>query len=97
MGSCIGKESNVDEKQNPKPKPKPPLDDELQSKRFIEAAKELQADETCTSFDDVFSIVASSAWKTVPPGRKDKAERIGPAHRYLGGESECEREGGVGA
>ena len=53
-------------------KPKPPLDDESQSKRFIEAAQQLEADEACTSFDDVFRIVALSAWKTGPSSPKDK-------------------------
>lgn len=62
----------MDEKRRQSQKLKPPLDDESQSKRFIEAAKELQADETNTSFDDILSIVASSGQRTGPPRRKDK-------------------------
>lgn len=63
----------MDEKRKQSPKAKPPLDDESQSKRFIEAAKQLEADETCKSFDDAFRIVASSAQRTGPPSPKDKA------------------------
>lgn len=62
----------MDEKRKQSPKPKPPVDDESQSKRFIEAAKQLEADENCTSFDTVIGIVASSARRTGPPSRKDK-------------------------
>lgn len=60
------------EKRKQSPKPKPPLDDESQSKRFIEAAKQLETDENCKSFDDAFRIVASSAHRTGPPSPKDK-------------------------
>lgn len=63
----------MDEKRKQRQKPKPLPDDEPQSKRFIEAAKQLEADETCRSFDDTFRIVAPSAQRTGPPSRKEKA------------------------
>lgn len=46
---------------------------ELQSKRFNESPKQLEADESFRSFDDAFSIVASSIQSTGLPSPKDKA------------------------
>ena len=40
-------------------KPKPPPDDPEQSKRFIEAARELGADESPEAFEKVFKKVVS--------------------------------------
>ena len=62
--------SDVDEKLKEKP-PLPP-DDEAQPQRFIENAKQLEADETSKSFEDAFSFVASSTPKAGPSSRKDK-------------------------
>lgn len=70
MRNQAGKESDVDEKRKKK-SPLPP-DDEAQSQRFIETAKQLEADETSNSFEDAFSIVASSTPRVGPLGRKDK-------------------------
>lgn len=38
-------------------KPKPPPDDPEQSKRFQEAARELEADETGAVFEDAMKVV----------------------------------------
>jgi hypothetical protein len=48
-------------------------DDKEQSQRFVETAKQFEADETGQSFDDTFRIVASSTQRTVPPNSKDDA------------------------
>ena len=60
-------EFDMEKKENLKP------DDEEQSRRFVETAKQLEADETRQSFDDTFRIVASSTQRSVLPTPKDKA------------------------
>ena len=46
-------------------------DDEQQSKRFIEAAKEAEADESAEGFERAFKKVVRSK-----PARNEKSERI---------------------
>ena len=41
-----------------KPKPKPKLTDKKQSERFIETARELEADESGESFERAFEKIA---------------------------------------
>jgi hypothetical protein len=50
-----------------KPKPKP--DDPEQSKRFREAAKEVEADLTGTVFDKALDLVVPAEAKTAPKPR----------------------------
>lgn len=56
-------------------KPKPPADDPAQSKRFIDMAREVGADEASPEFERVFRKVAempkdAKATATPPPKRK---------------------------
>ena len=44
-----------------KPKPKPKQDDPKQSKRFVETAKAIGADEDPKAFDKAFKKIAPSA------------------------------------
>jgi hypothetical protein len=55
-------------------KPKPKQDDEEQSKKFIDAAKQLEADESGETFDRALSIITP---KTLP----DKAATKPPPKR----------------
>ena len=51
-------------------KPKPKQDDKAQSKRFIEKAREVEADESGKAFEQVFK-------KIVPPKQSQKAQSEG--------------------
>lgn len=53
--------------ENRRQNPKPPPDDEAQSKRFIEDAKQLEVDETGELFEKAFGVVASSTPKADLP------------------------------
>lgn len=54
----------------PKSKPPPkPTDDEEQSRRFIETAKELGVDESPDRFDRAFAAVRPPDAKNPPPGK----------------------------
>lgn len=68
MKSLTEKESNVAENRKPKSSPKPTLDDEEQSKRFIEAAKSLEVDETGDAFERAMGVV-------VPPNDTPKHDK----------------------
>lgn len=58
--------------ENRKQNQKSPLDDEAQSKRFIENAKQLEIDETGESFEKAFGVVAPSTPKADLPRPKDE-------------------------
>lgn len=51
----------------------PPADDEAQSKRFIEDAKQLGVDETGESFEKAFGVVTSSTPRADLTRQKDEA------------------------
>jgi hypothetical protein len=55
-----------------KPKPKPP-DDPEQSRRFIETAKELEADESGRVFEQVVKAARTPAHAKSPPPAKRAA------------------------
>jgi hypothetical protein len=57
-----------------KPKPKPP-DDQEQSRRFLEAAKELEADKTGSAFHAILTAPVLSGKR--PPSGKPPAARKG--------------------
>ena len=69
MRSQKGKELSVAENR----KQNSPLDDEVQSKRFIEDAKQLGVDETGELFENAFGVVASSMPKADQSRPKDEA------------------------
>jgi len=58
--------------ENRKQNQKSPPDDEAQSKRFIEEAKQLEVDETGESFKKAFGVVVSSTPKADLPRPKDE-------------------------
>ncbi len=51
----------------PKPAPKPKLTDAERHKRFVEMAREVEADETPEGFDRAFRRVTAKRPKAQPP------------------------------
>lgn len=62
-------------------KPKPPPDDPEQSKRFIEAAREAETDESLEEFERVFRKVVTSSR---PRGNAEKPKAPGTARKARG-------------
>jgi hypothetical protein len=57
---------------SPKPKPKSKNEDKAQSKRFVETARELGADESGHAFERAFDVVAPSTPAADPARRRAK-------------------------
>ena len=68
----MSKFANIKERKAP-PKPAQPPDDPEQSKRFIEAAREIGTDESPETFENVFRRITSSRTKGAA---KDRLERL---------------------
>jgi hypothetical protein len=69
-------------------KPKPPPDDPEQSRRFIEAAREVETDESPEEFERVFRKIVHPKEKSITPtsGRRQRqkgqtAGKIGEGER----------------
>ena len=58
-------------------KQNPPLDDEAQSKRFIEVAKQLEVDKTGKLFENAVGVVVSSAPRAGPHRQESETQDIG--------------------
>lgn len=67
--------SHSDAKSNVPPRPKP--DDEEQSKRFMEKARELGVDETGESFDRVLTSISHTKEVKDEPRHQEKTKVAG--------------------